>query len=96
MELSNLILNLKECQKSLDEAGAIGVYLDDITKKHGARIAVHMRSEDMPKGQAVYDTKTYTDYTIKNVVINDVAFFCLLTLSESYEEGITDFWGVLN
>lgn len=68
----------------------------DSGKKHGADIAVQTRNEDMPDGVAVYDVKTYNDYVVKNVVVGGVAFFTLLTLTEAFEEGVPDFWGVLN
>ena len=93
---NELIKKLEECQMALEDYGAIGIYLFDFTKEHGARIAVHMSSDNMPKGKAVYDTDVYDDYVVKNVVIGNVAFFCLLTLSEAFEEGVPDFWGVLN
>ena len=96
METRELAAMLTECQKALKDAGMYGVYMFDAGKKHGANIAVQTSNENMPGGQAVYDTKTYTDYVVKNVVVGGVAFFTLLTLSEAFEEGVPDFWGVLN
>ena len=96
METKELVAMLEECQKELKEAGMYSVYFFDSGKRHGANIAVQTSNEKLPKGQAVYDTKTYTDYVVKNVVVGGVAFFALLTLSEAFEEGVPDFWGVLN
>lgn len=96
MELTELAAKLTECQKELKETGMYSVYFFDTGKRHGAEIAVQTSNEKLPKGQAVYDTKTYTDYVVKNVVVDGVAFFTLLTLGEAFEEGVPDFWGVLN
>lgn len=96
MELTELAAMLTECQKALKDAGMYSVYMFDAGKRHGADIAVQTSNENMPNGQAVYDTSTYADYAVKNVVVDGVAFFTLLTLSEAFEEGVPDFWGVLN
>ena len=96
MELTELAAKLTECQNALKEAGMYNVYFFDDKKRHGADIAVQTSNENMPNGQAVYDTSTYADYAVKNVVVDGVAFFTLLNLSEAFEEGIADFWGVLN
>ena len=96
METRELAAMLTECQKALKDAGMYGVYMFDDSKKHGANIAVQTSNENMPGGQAVYDTATYADYVVKNVVVDGVAFFTLLNLSEAFEEGVPDFWGVLN
>lgn len=96
METRELAAMLTECKKALKDAGAYGVYMFDAGKKHGANIAVQTSNENMPNGQAVYDTKTYNDYVVKNVVVDGVAFFTLLDLGEAFEEGVPDFWGVLN
>ncbi len=96
MELTELAAKLTECQNALKETGMYNVYFFDDKKRHGADIAVQTSNKNMPKGQAVYDTSTYADYAIKNVVVDGVAFFTLLNLSEAFEEGVPDFWGVLN
>ena len=80
MELTELAAKLTECQKALKDAGMYNVYMFDDSKRYGA----------------VYDTSTYADYVVKNVVVDGVAFFTLLNLSEAFEEGVPDFWGVLN
>ncbi len=96
MELTELTAKLTECQKELGNMGAFGGYLFDSNKLHGAEMTVQMRNNKLPKGQAVYDTATYPDMVVKNVVIGGVAFFALLDLEEAYKEGVTDYWGVLN
>ena len=96
METRELAAMLTECQKALKDAGMYRVYMFDAGKRHGADIAVQTSNKNMPGGQAVYDTATYADYVVKNVVVDGVAFFTLLNLSEAFEEGVSDFWGVLN
>lgn len=96
METKELVAMLEECQKELKDAGAYGIYMFGDGKRHGADIAVHTDNEHLPNGKAVYDTSVYTDYVIKNVVVGGVAFFALLDLNEAFEEGVPDFWGVLN
>lgn len=96
METKKLVAMLEECQKELKDAGAYGIHMFGDGRRHGAEIAVQISNENMPEGQAVYDTSTYADYVVKNVVVDGVAFFTLLTLSEAFEEGVPDFWGVLN
>lgn len=96
MELTELVTRLEECQKELKGMGAFGGFLFDNHKMHGTNMCVQMRNHNLPKGQAVYDTATYPDLVVKNVVIGGVAFFALLDLDEAYKEGVTDYWGVLN
>ena len=96
MELTELTAKLTECQKELENMGAFGGFLFDKHKLHGAGLNVQMRNNNLPKGQAVYDTETYPDLVVKNVVVGGVAFFALLDLEEAYKEGVTDYWGVLN
>lgn len=96
MELTELVAKLEECHEELTKMGAYGGFLHDGLKLHGAEMCVQMNNENLPKGQAVYNTTTYTDMVVKNVVIGGVAFFALLDLEEAYKEGMTDYWGVLN
>ena len=96
METKKLVAMLEECHEELKKMGAYGGFLHDSQKLHGTEMCVQMKNEDLPKGQAVYNTTTYTDYVVKNVVIGGVAFFALLDLEEAYKEGVTDYWGVLN
>ena len=94
MELTELVAKLEECHEELENMGAFGGFLFD--KQHGAKMCVQMRNKNLPKGQAVYNTTTYPDMVVKNVVIGGVAFFALLDLEEAYKEGVMDYWGVLN
>ena len=94
MELTELAKKLWECREELQKHGAYGGFLFD--DSHGGKMCVHMNKENLPKGQAVYNTSTYEDLVVKNVVIGNVAFFTLLDLEEAYAEGVTDYWGVLN
>ena len=96
MEAKELAAKLVECQDALKSAGAFGAYFFEHSKSHGKDIAVQTSNENMPNGQAVYDTTTFADYVVKNVIVGGVAFFTLLTLEEAYKEGVTDYWGVLN
>lgn len=96
MELAELTAKLTECQKELEKMGAFGGWLIDRHKLHGTNMCVQMRNHNLPKGQAVYDTTSYPDMVVKNVVVGGVAFFALLDLEEAYKEGIADYWGVLN
>lgn len=96
METKELVAMLEDCQNALKDAGAYGIYMFGDGKRHGADIAIHTDNEHLPNGKAVYDTATYTDYVVKNIVVGGVAFFALLDLEEAFEEGVPDFWGVLN
>ena len=94
MEFTELMKRLEECQFELEKLGAFGIDMFDNQKRHGARICVHMRNKDLPKcGKVVYDTSTYNDAVIKNVIVGDVAFFTLLDMDEAKNEGV--FWGAL-
>ena len=94
MELTEIMKRLEECQFELEKLGAFGIDMFDNQKRHGARICVHMRNKDLPKGgKVVYDTSAYNDAVVKNVIIGDVAFFTLLDMDEAKNEGV--FWGAL-
>ena len=95
MEITELVAKLEECHEELTKMGAYGGFLFE-DGRHGGVMSVHLKNEDLPKGKAVYDTSTYTDMVVKNVVIGKIAFFALIPLDEAYKEGVTDYWGVLN
>lgn len=87
MELNELITKIEECKQELREIGAISIDMfDDFSERHGAKIAVHVRNRDLPKGKVNYDTSTYTDAVVKNVVVGNVAFFAIISIAEAVEE----------
>ena len=93
MELTELMKKLEECQFELEKLGAFGIDMFDNNKRHGARICVHMRNKDLPKGETIYDTSVYNDKVVKNVIVGNVSFFALLDMDEAKNEGV--FWGAL-
>lgn len=89
-----LAKKLEECKKELMNMGAYGCSLFDSGCLHdGKRISVQMSNENLPDSNAKYNTISYSDKVVKNIIVGDVCFFTLLTADEAFKEGV--YWGPL-